>query len=235
MPPGNNPGRIIGGVTLGQSGPLAAGGGAFNFDGSTGFIATQQRLSNPTKLSIVFWVNLARSTGTIMGLNTAPFASSFGFTYVYLLSNPLLGFTPNNGTPGGVASASVPPLGIWTMVTVLSNGSAYTVTLNKAYLAPTSGESAPTGYQGWWMLGATASSGGYNQTGNRLKGMLAEVAVYHGTVITETQHNAIYDAASSASPTDYPDAVMASNPTSYWRLNEVSGLYIHDQVLPHTV
>ena len=128
QPYGNNPGRIIGGVTLGQSGPLTAGGGAFTFDGATGLVGTQRRFANPSMLSILFWVKLASQTGAILGLNGGePFALSSAYTYVYLLSTPLIGFTPNNTAINGVAGATIPPLGVWTMIVALSNGTGYTL------------------------------------------------------------------------------------------------------------
>ena len=230
-PYGNNPGRIIGGVTLGQTGPLSAGGGAFEFNGSTGLVGTQRSFANPQKLSIVFWIKPNSITGGVLGLNDIPFTSSFGYTYVYFLSYPLLGFTPNNTAPGGVASNAVPAVGVWTMVTVLSNGQGYSLELNDSYQLPGTGQPGLTPYTGWWTLGNFGSSDAYDSTGNWLDGSLSEVAVFHGTLLTQAQINAIYGASSSSDPNAYPAAVMAAKPTSYWRLNETSGLWVHDEVL----
>ena len=86
--------------------------------------------------------------------------------------------------------------------------------------------------QGGSALGGTYGASGYNlnmggggvwdPTGNQLVGTIDEVAFWD-VALGDDEVEALYNAADSGAPGDFAQAVLATNPLGYWRLNEEEG------------
>lgn len=240
QPYGKNPGRIIGGVTLGETGPLSAPGSyAFYFDGSTGYVDTSNRQTNPPEYLVGFWVKCSTLTGVITNFHNVPFSAPNATTsghIVYGSNGSYYDFGVNQNASNAVAGIFAPPVG-WTFLVTGYNNTSETMlwSMNgEAYINHT-----PTGstlnYQSWLSFGAGFPGGWYQNNGlHYFEGYLSEVTLWEGasTFPTNEQVSAIYSAASSSDPNAYPNAIMATKPSSYWRLHETSGIYAHDSVLP---
>lgn len=225
QPFGKNPGAIRGGVTLGESGPLSTGGAAMAFDGSTGYVALAAGDLYPTTVAFAreAWVKTAGAGNPDGWEWIANYLNASGNgAWCGIQPNGAIDYTVVTGlnyTPSGPSLYDDQ----WHhLVWVYDNGNL-TLYVDSIVVGSYSGVAAP-------------QSGGVSAIGQRadsteyFAGVLAEVAIYD-TALTATRVAAHYSAASSTDPLAYPNAVRKDKPVSYWRLDETSGLWVHDSML----
>jgi hypothetical protein len=223
-PYGRNPGRIVGGVTLGQPGPLADGSLAMAFDGSTGYIQVphQPVLDCPTAVSVEAWV-YPRGTRTgdwlSKGANSGYRMRSEQATTTSVLFRFIADTNVNIiVTPTGY------PLNNWYHVvgTGTSQGLAIYVNAQLAVSNTTPYEASDT---------SSAVHIGANLTYSEFfSGLVATMAIYNYG-LTPSRIQAHYNAASLTQPGAYTAVVLADRPVAYWPLTDTSGLWAHDAVL----
>lgn len=226
-----NPGTITGGVTVGHAGPLAAGGGAYLFDGTSGYVQTpfipSTFLDHAFSIEGWMYVTTSATYNPLFSVGAAMSTDQY-VTVIDRNNNYFFDFWADSITAGAV------PLDQWVHVVCVWAGpgsKTMSVYVNGTLLASgtsTGSAQVSNGHQtggGCW-IGAyyDGSIHGY------FNGRLAEVAVYRAA-LSAARIQAHYNAASSSSANDYPSAVLADNPIGYWRLNEKSGTAAYDSAV----
>jgi hypothetical protein len=217
-----NTGTIQGGVTLGQPGPLASGGTAMLFDGSTGYIKTNLT-PNVTSVTAEAWINVPaypNPAGIAIGVldfNAGP--NDMGFElYVNNVGGVVFGVGLGGSHTQAVSTGTI-AVNKWVhaagtfdagtrSLAVYMNGTAVSMyTTPTAMMPPTK----PV-YISRYPLSAI----------DYYYGLLAHVAIYP-YALSSTRILAHYNAAQSTDPYAYPLAVLSDKPMAYWPLNDPVG------------
>ena len=220
---GTNDGTIVGSVTLGEPGPLAAPGSlSYHFNGN-GYISVSMPLRALTapvsSIAIECWakVDASMGSGTMGGFIGA--SGPYGFFDLEGNANAVR-FEARNAAVGNGTSYSLNATTWHHYVLSMIGGvpvgyvDGVAVWTNSPYV----GDTSFTGQFGPGIIGVWDTY---------LSGNLAELAVY-APGLSPARVQAHYQAAQSTDPTAYPSAVLADQPIAYWRLNETSGTIAHD-------
>ncbi len=239
---GSNAGTYSGGVTLGQSGPLAGDTHkAATFNGTTGTATipdvSDLRFENTQPLSVELWFKTSTVSSIQRALvskmaTTAPNRgwevglNGLGQPYFYLVN------TWNSNAIAKTASTVIASNGSWRHLVVTYDGTSAS---GVSFYIDGTIDAAPTTSQN--TLTASPSSSSPLTIASRatstyfFPGTIADVAVYDkqlaATEITTHKSAAPLTSQSKSSPiiynTSYPRAVADDAPTSYWRLSEATG------------
>jgi hypothetical protein len=216
-PYGRSPGRIIGGVTLGQPGPLADGSPAMGFDGNTGYIDC----GTPSVLNLVGSVTVEAWTNWQPVANAIVFGGDYKVGYYANIDNlgELSFWTAGQNITSGPSITA----GEWSLAVWATDNGAVTLYINGVLVA--SGSATPP------QSDNTAKWIGNSPTVNSpFFGALAHVAVYD-YALTPGQVQTHYNARTLTQPGAYTAVVLADRPVAYWPLTDTSGLWAHDAVL----
>jgi len=231
-PYGRNPGRIVGGVTLGQPGPLADGSPAMAFDGATGYIATPpMNFTGGLTLEAWVWVD---STNPNTHPNKGILVQRVGGSANEILASYNgngwdIGYqvAPNNATDYAWTS-TILPTQTWTHAVVTQDPVQGTVVYANVVVQATQ----PT-WTGNLALGSAPFWIGYdfwNAPYRYFPGKIAQAAVYD-YALQPAQIQAHYNARTLTQPGAYAAVVLADRPAAYWPLTDASGPWAHDAVL----
>ena len=244
----NYNGWVYGGVTMGQPGLLAAGGGSFLFDGSSGYVEILGGFpsvisgDNPVSVAVLFKTN---STSQQQFFDAGNSGSNYEAFQIGLTQNGGVGGGPPTNTPGvyfvnWANDIYIPGLN-------LGDGKNHLLilTLSGKTVNVYIDNTQPQGYigTGSWS-GLTSQPFTLPNTPNILakppligkarsaiwstgsafwNGNLAEPAIFN-FALSSSQASAIFSAISSTNASTYPDTILGDSPTGYWRFNEKGGL-----------
>lgn len=218
-------------VTFGVPGPLAAGGTAAQFNGTSSYIAIDggpNAAANQPHLTVfndafavegLFWFNATQTGNPRLLANAHSGYGNYGLdahvqhdlsNFAFDFTNPV--FQVNHST---VAI----PAGEWVHLMGTYEAGSFAIYVNGTLSG--SGTTTPTG-----PVNASPDilNIGRNPSydGDYFVGYAAEVALYLSAP-SAARVQAHVNAISSPNPDAYPAAVLADNPRGYWRLNDAAG------------
>lgn len=226
------------GVALNAPGALLGDSDtAAQFNGTDGYVYSDQQKPGPTTYSIETWIKTTTTSGgKIIGYGSGVPKTNSGLAVlsgsydrqVYMDNSGRLSFGIYSNGVSAVRSANSYNDGTWHHI-VATQGSAGMKLFVDGVKVGQNAVSANQSYSGNWHVGGDSLNGWPNQpTSNYFAGTIDETAVYP-TVLNAQQVANHYQLAGGAitvpaSPTDvYGAKVFSQNPDVYWRLDETSG------------
>ncbi|MFT2818185.1 LamG-like jellyroll fold domain-containing protein [Leifsonia sp. A12D58] len=231
------------GVTLNQPGAIAGSSNASaRFDGSTGYIWSDQQREGPKTYSIETWIKTdTTSGGKIVGFgngrpNTGSGATSPSGNYdrhIYMDNSGRLNFgVYTNGTQN-IRTADAFNDNVWHHIVATQGVDGMKLYVDGLKVGQ-NGTSASQSYAGNWHVGGDNLDGWPNQPASRyFAGQIDETAIY-GAVLTPQQIALHFTLAGGVlpvrvAPTDaYGAKVFHDDADMYWRFNETSGTTAKD-------
>ncbi|MBK8756846.1 MAG: PKD domain-containing protein [Actinomycetales bacterium] len=229
------------GTTKGQAGALLSEtdtAAAFNGT-STGYAVTATSVPTlaPATFSVEAWFKTSSTAGgKIVGWGNATNASSTSYDrHIYINGSGQLTFGVYAGATKTLTSGTGYNDGQWHhVVGAVDQAAGMTFYVDGRRIGALNGAIKAEQKTGYWHIGGDTLGTWPNAPSNRyLDGTIDEVAVYQ-TALTPAQVAAHYTASGRTvpNPTDpaysYGQAVTASNPTIYWRLDEATGRMVID-------
>ena len=202
-----NPGTYNGGVTKGEPGVIA-GNTAATFNGSDGFIASDNAVTNPTTYTEEAWFNTTTTTrgGKIIGFGSSNTGTSGGYDrHVYMQDNGQLVFGTWTGQTNTVTTPASYNDGQWHQV-VASQGSDGIKLYVDGALIGTNPQTQAQNYTGYWRVGGDNTWGSSSAF---FAGTIDEAAVY-STVLTPQQVAQHFQAAGGVLPNQAPTAALTA-------------------------
>ena len=229
-------GTYAAGTSKGQAGALLnESDSATSFSGtSTGYAvtATGKPTVGPSTFSVEAWFKTSSiSGGKIVGWGNATTASSTSYDrHIYINGTGQVTFGVYSGAAKTITSGTGYNDGQWHhVVGAVDQNTGMTFYIDGRRIGAVTGPMTPEQTTGYWHIGGDTVGTWPNYPSSRyLNGTIDEVAVYP-TALTPTQVAAHYTASGRTvpNPTDpayaYGQAVTASSPTIYWRLDESTG------------
>lgn len=223
----NYNGWVYGGVTQGQLGPLAAGGGSFLFDGSSGYVAIPQAGSPSITgtWTLETWVNVYDTNTRGMFGSRGP--SDYSFDMLLESGNTVhADFGNGSNWIDLTASASYNyAINTWYYIGIVFTPSEYSIWVNASEVGSGTYSGTPLLTDNNHML--TIASVGLNAGAGYefFYGRMAETALYtYG--LSGTQFSSHFSAASSTNASTYPNTILGDTPDGYWRMNDSQTLLV---------
>ena len=234
-------GTYASGTSKGQAGALLTETDpAAGFNGTTtgyAVTATGKPTVAPTTFSVEAWFKTSSTSGgKIVGWGNATNASSTSYDrHIYINGSGQLTFGVYAGAIKSLTSGTGYNDGQWHhVVGAVDQTAGMTFYVDGRRIGALNGAISAEQTTGYWHIGGDAIGTWPNAPSNRyLNGTIDEVAVYQ-TALTPAQVAAHYTASGRTvpNPTDpayaYGQAVTASSPTIYWRLDEATGRMVID-------
>ena len=170
-------GTYAGGYTLGQAaGVSGTSNTSVKFDGSSGTVASQQSVSNPTTYSEELWFNTTTNRGgKLIGFgNTQSGTSSNYDRHVYMEDSGQLTFGVWTGATNTITSPDDYNDGTWHFLVANQSSDGMKLYVD-GQLVGTNPQGASQDYSGYWRVGGDTTWGG---SSNFFDGKIDEVAVY---------------------------------------------------------
>ncbi len=202
--PVNSPGTYNGGHTKGQAGAITGTTNAsVKFDGSTGFVAGNNVVSNPTVFSVESWFKTGSTRGgKIIGFGNAKTGLSGSYDrHVYLQDDGRLVFGVYNGVTNTITTQQPYNDNKWHHVVATLSGGGMKVYVD-GRAAGSNPNTTAQNYNGYWRVGADRTWG---STSAYLDGTIDEAAVY-GSVLNEADALRHFKAGGGVLPNLLPTA-----------------------------
>ncbi|HWE63742.1 MAG TPA: LamG domain-containing protein, partial [Chloroflexota bacterium] len=213
-------GTASGGITVNQPGaPLGDGDAAMAFDGSTGYVSLGDPAAlQPSRLSVEAWIN---TTSAPNAVNTIVRKRYYGYNLsLNDAGQPSFTIDDQTATIYGVAAPQVVTDGRWHYLVGTYDGQQVCLYVDGSSAGC---KAAPPIY---YQPDAVAIGRDGGASDGYFSGRIDDVAIY-GAALSATQVQAHFSAAhtpSSCTPSVTPSteaqAVLASGPLGYWRLDE---------------
>ncbi len=230
-------GKTWGTLTYNQAGAVP-GDNAIAFDGTTASVATTDAMPSPTTYTVSAWFKTtSTSGGKIVGFGdvdqgwdfsgNAKLSGSYD-KHIYMTNDGRLIFGVYNGRFDTLSTATAFNDGQWHQVVGTQGPTGMAFYVDGARIGR-NGVTTNQSYTGYWRVGGDNLNAWPNRpSSNFFNGAIDEVAVYDHT-LSLSDVDAQYAASGrtpppSNLPTDtYGKAVVQSDPTSFWRVDETSG------------
>jgi fibronectin type 3 domain-containing protein len=231
------------GVTAGTPGAIAGSSDtAATFDGSTGYIYSDQLRPGPTTYSIETWVNTtSTSGGKIVGYGNGLPETNSGATnlsgnydrQIYMDNAGHLTFGVYTGGAQTITTGNTYNNGAWHYIVATQGPSGMVLYVDgkKVGVNPTT---TAQSYNGSWRVGGDNLNGWPNQpSSNFFAGSIDDTAIYPAPLTPQQVVNHYVLAGGQVvvppTPADaYGARVFNDNPDLYWRLDESSGTAVTD-------
>ncbi|MFS0728979.1 LamG domain-containing protein [Curtobacterium sp. 1P10AnD] len=164
-------------------------GTAYQLNGSTSFVSTPTRYTNPTTFSTEVWFRSTVAGGMLVGFGSNQITTSGQHDrQVYLNTAGQLVFGSYNGTTQVVTSPKAYTDGAWHhVVATMSASTGMKLYADGALVASNAAYTTPENYAGYWRIGYDTVSGWPGQPSNFFfTGQMRYAAVY-STVLSATQ------------------------------------------------
>ena len=212
-------GTASGGVTFGYSAAMTTLDGSASFDGVNGKITVPYDASlNPNLLTFETWAKVEGGEGTYRSPITSR-GSATGYMF-YAEDTDVWGYWVGTGSTWGALRSNVSvEIGQWVHLAGTHDGTTQNFYINGNLVASTTSSYAPN-----TNANVNIGAGGSSGTNYFFNGKIGNVAVLNQALDAQS----IADHYNSASR--YASAVIADNPTAYWRLGEQNGAIANDAV-----
>ncbi len=208
--PNKQDGQFAGGVTYGQTSPVAeAAGKAVAFNGADATVASKTVFNNPTLYSEELWFKTTTTNGgKLIGFGNAQSGTSGNYDrHVYMETNGQVTFGVWTGFTNTATSAKSYNDGVWHHMVATQSPTAGMRLYLDGQLAGTNGQTGSQSYSGYWRVGGDSNwccQPWFN-------GTIDEVAVYD-SALTPARVFAHYEASPAAVNTA-PTAAFTSTCT----------------------
>jgi hypothetical protein len=225
-----NAGTIEGGVTNLTTGPVGGESDAFN--GTTGWVQTVSRYTNPQTFTETAWFNTVGS-GTILSFEDMQGNTGISdwdrMIWVDPAGHLVAGVRPPPGAMDELVSTNTYNNGAWHLVTVTLSIAGWYMYVDGSLQASSGTVTAAQIYNGWWHIGWSNADAGWpdSPTSDFFPGDLAGVGVL-STALTGPEAVALH---SSATFVGYSAGVMSYSPVSYWPMQDSSVASLVDLTL----
>jgi hypothetical protein len=189
---GSNPGTYRGSMKSTASTSQACArdaGGSYVLDGTSSYLTTAPRVTNPSAFSTEVWFKTTTAGGRIVGFGnaqTGPSTQGDRHTYISTTGQLVFGVTVN-GTRRTIASPAAVNDGLWHhVVSTMSPSAGMSLWLDGAQVATNATYKTADNYTGYWKIGYDSVTGWPNAGTAYFTGSLRFAAVYT-TVLTSTQ------------------------------------------------
>src|SRR5664280_1526657 len=202
-----NPGTYNGGVTKGEPGVIA-GNTAVTFNGSDGFIASDNAVTNPTTYTEEAWFNTTTTTrgGKIIGFGSSNTGTSGGYDrHIYMQDDGKLVFGTWTGQTNTVTTPASYNDGKWHQVAASQGSDGIKLYVDGALIG-TNPQTQAQNYTGYWRVGGDNTWGSSSAF---FAGTIDEAAVY-STVLTPQQVAQHFQAAGGVLPNQAPTAALTA-------------------------
>lgn len=228
---------LTSGASTGVAGAVAGETGA-SFDGTDrGTAITGAAETSPNEFSAEVWFKTTTKLGgKLIGFGNAATGLSTAFDrHVYMDTQGRLSFGVYSGGARTVRSANAYNDGEWHHAVATLSSAGEVLWVDGLQVGADATTTKGDEFQGYWRLGGDSLGGWPAAEGasNFFQGSLDEAAVYP-KALTREQVRKHYTLSGRtltlpAEPTDpLGKAVMADNPSLYWRLDESGGSLLHD-------
>ncbi|MCW2524725.1 MAG: domain containing protein, partial [Frankiales bacterium] len=224
------------GVTDGATGAiLASSDTAATFDSSavdvnkanTGFAVDPTAISGPDTFTEEAWFQTTSSTGgKIVGFGDSSTGNSSNYDrHIYMDASGKVYFGVYTGNTVTIGTPTAYNDGHWHYVVASMDANGMTLYVDGKRIGRNAGVTAGQAYTGYWRIGGDSSWSGANY----FNGAIDDVAIYPTAISLATVQKHFIDAGGSLPvaapvPTDsYGQAVYASQPDLYYRLDDTTG------------
>jgi hypothetical protein len=225
----DNPAIATAGVQTTSTAPFT-GSSALAFDGSSGYLQTEQSFNEPQTYSLAAWFETP--SGGSGGGSVISFSSQQSNSYpgypghwdrmVWVDSSGHVDFGVYDGSNANViTSSSAYNDGSWHFVVATASSAGTALYVDGTKVASSSSYTVSEDYGGWWSIGwSNVLSGAWSPDPNQdnFNGDIADVAVFP-TALSSAAVTTLYGASSQSTESS---RILADSPTSYWPLASVS-------------
>jgi PKD repeat protein len=196
------PGTYVGGVSLGAPGAIAATtDGAAVFNGSNGFVASQNTFTNPSVYSLEVWFKTTTTRGgKLIGFGDKATGTSSNYDrHIYMQDNGQLVFGTYTGTTNVITSSTSYNDGAWHHVVATQSSAGMVMYVDGASVG-TNPQTAAQSYTGYWRIGGDTTWG---SSSPYFAGTIDEAAVYP-TALTAAEAASHFQLGSAPAPVNQP-------------------------------
>ena len=177
---GNNNTGIVNNTTL-TTDRFGTANSAYSFDGSSSYITTTTKYTNPTVFSISLWFNTTVAGGKLIGFGSSQTGSSGSYDrHIYMSNTGQLNFGLYNNATNVLTTAGSYNDGNWHHVIVTVGPDGSTLYVDGAVQASNAAYTVPQLFNGYWRIGYDNLNGWPNAPSDfYYTGKLDDIAVFN--------------------------------------------------------
>jgi PKD repeat protein len=207
----NSDGTLFAGVTFGRPGALAVSDTAAGFNGSDGFVSSDELFDNPTVYTEEAWFNTTTTSGGKIigfGRNRTGLSGSYD-RHVWMTNAGALVFGTYTGQLNTITSAGGLNDGQWHHVVATQSGNGMKLYVD-GVLAGTNPQTQAENYPGHWKVGGDPVW--FDSSSNFFAGTIDEVAIYEREL--SASRIAAHFTAAAPAPNQKPTAKFTVEQTN---------------------